>query len=77
MSKALKVEVEGVREFRAAVTRHVDGQDTVFVTRHGRLKGVYLPLKREIDVSKLPKELRPALLRKSGMRFGPPFGSSG
>jgi len=69
MSKALKVEVEGVRQFRAAVPRHVEDQDTVFVTRHGHLRGVYLPVNKEIDVSKLPKELRLALLRKTGQEL--------
>jgi len=66
MSKVLKIEVEGVRQFRASVPKHVEDQDTVFVTRHGHLRGVYLPVKKEIDVSKLPKELRLALFRKTG-----------
>ncbi len=66
MSKTQKFVVEGVRQFRASVPRHVEDQDTVFVTRHGRLRGVYLPVKKEIDVSRLPKELRLVLLRGTG-----------
>ncbi len=39
----------GVREFRDHATNYLSGSDPVAVSKHGRVIGFYLPLKRDED----------------------------
>ncbi|MGI9155183.1 MAG: hypothetical protein ACR2FG_00885 [Marmoricola sp.] len=39
----------GVREFRDHATSYLSGSDPVAVSKHGRVIGFYLPLKRDDD----------------------------
>lgn len=39
----------GVREFRDHATKYLAGPETVAVSRHGRVIGFYVPLKRDED----------------------------
>lgn len=48
----------GVRDFRARLTHYVSGDEPVLLTRHGKISGLYLPLK---DASRVPDDLRRAL----------------
>lgn len=49
------MQMTGVREFRAHLTRYVSSEEPVLLTRHGKISGVYLPLE---DASRVPDDLR-------------------
>jgi antitoxin (DNA-binding transcriptional repressor) of toxin-antitoxin stability system len=51
--------VAGVREFRNRAPELVKGDELVFVTRHGKLSGILVPLS---EPQELPVELRRELL---------------
>jgi antitoxin (DNA-binding transcriptional repressor) of toxin-antitoxin stability system len=55
--------VAGVREFRSRALELVRGEELVFVTRHGKLSGLLVPLSEPQD---LPVELRQELLSRLG-----------
>ena len=55
--------VAGIREFRERVREFLSEDDLVFLTRHGRLSGLVVPLK---DPQSLPLELRRELLEHLG-----------
>lgn len=37
----------GVREFRDHATKYLSGTDTVAVSKHGQIIGIYIPMKRD------------------------------
>jgi len=37
----------GVREFRDHATTYLSGTDTVAVSKHGQIIGIYIPIKRD------------------------------
>ena len=37
----------GVREFRDHATTYLSGSDAIAVSKHGRIIGIYVPLKRD------------------------------
>jgi hypothetical protein len=37
----------GVREFRDHATKYLSGTETVAISKHGHIIGIYLPLKRD------------------------------
>ena len=45
----------GVREFRAGLAHHIEGDDPVAVTRHGHTVGYFIPVRtdREADLAAL------------------------
>jgi len=49
------MQMTGVREFRAHLSRYVSGEEPVLLTRHGKVSGLYLPLE---DPSHVPDDLR-------------------
>lgn len=49
------MQMTGVREFRAHLTRYVSSEEPVLLTRHGKISGLYLPLE---DASRVPDDLR-------------------
>jgi hypothetical protein len=55
--------VTGVREFRNRVPELVSGEELVFVTKHGKLTGILVPLASPLE---LPVELRRELLERLG-----------
>jgi hypothetical protein len=55
--------VAGVREFRSRAPELVKGNELVFVTRHGKLSGLLVPLG---EPQELPVELRRELLTRLG-----------
>jgi antitoxin (DNA-binding transcriptional repressor) of toxin-antitoxin stability system len=55
--------VAGVREFRSRAPELVKGKELVFVTRHGKLSGLLVPL---AEPQELPVELRRELLTRLG-----------
>ena len=55
--------VAGVREFRSGAQEILEGDELVFVTRHGRLSGLLVPL---TEPQELPVELRQELLTRLG-----------
>jgi hypothetical protein len=55
--------VAGVREFRSRAPELVKGKELVFVTRHGKLSGLLVPL---AEPQELPVELRGELLIRLG-----------
>ena len=55
--------VAGVREFRSRAPEILKGDELVFVTRHGRLCGLLVPL---TEPQELPVELRQELLTRLG-----------
>lgn len=57
------MKVAGVREFRNRAPEMLKSRDIVFVTRHGKLSGVLVPLGSPED---LPVELRQDLLERLG-----------
>jgi hypothetical protein len=59
--------VAGLREFRSRVPELVKGEELVFVTRHGRLSGLLVPLGEPLQ---LPVELRRELLTRLGAGIG-------
>jgi antitoxin (DNA-binding transcriptional repressor) of toxin-antitoxin stability system len=56
--------VAGVREFRSRAPELVKGEELVFVTRHGKLSGLLVPLSEPLE---LPVELRQELLTRLGV----------
>lgn len=42
----------GLREFRAHLAEHVDGDGPVAVTKHGRMVGVFIPVKVDLTVER-------------------------
>jgi antitoxin (DNA-binding transcriptional repressor) of toxin-antitoxin stability system len=59
----LDMRVTGVREFRNRVPELVSGNEIVFVTKHGKLSGLLVPLGQP---DQLPVELRRDLLERLG-----------
>jgi antitoxin (DNA-binding transcriptional repressor) of toxin-antitoxin stability system len=57
------MKVSGVREFRNHVPEYVKSNDLVFVTRHGRVSSVLVPLE---GAQSLPLDLRRELLERLG-----------
>ena len=57
------MKVTGVREFRDRVPELLNGEDLVFVTKHGKLTGILVPLAEPLE---LPVELRHDLLERLG-----------
>jgi antitoxin (DNA-binding transcriptional repressor) of toxin-antitoxin stability system len=55
--------VTGIREFRNRVPELVSGKELVFVTKHGKLSGLLVPLDQP---DQLPVELRRDLLERLG-----------
>jgi antitoxin (DNA-binding transcriptional repressor) of toxin-antitoxin stability system len=55
--------VTGIREFRNRVPELVGGDELVFVTKHGKLSGLLIPLGQPDE---LPVELRQDLLERLG-----------
>ena len=55
--------VAGVRDFRNRAPEFMKANEIVFVTRHGKLTGVLVPLTEPQD---LPVELRRELLERLG-----------
>jgi hypothetical protein len=55
--------VAGVREFRSQAPELIKGDELVFVTRHGKLSGLLVPLS---EPQELPVELRRELLTRLG-----------
>lgn len=55
--------VSGVRDFRNHAPRLLAGEEVVFVTRHGKLAGIVVPVKKP---RALPLELRKDLLETLG-----------
>jgi len=55
--------VAGVREFRSRAPELVKGDELVFVTRHGKLSGLLVPLAAPQEI---PVELRRELLTRLG-----------
>lgn len=55
--------VAGVREFRSRAPELVRGNELVFVTRHGKLSGLLVPL---AEPQEIPVELRRELLTRLG-----------
>ena len=55
--------VAGVREFRSRAPELVKGDEIVFVTRHGKLSGLLVPL---AEPQEIPVELRRELLTGLG-----------
>jgi antitoxin (DNA-binding transcriptional repressor) of toxin-antitoxin stability system len=57
------MQVTGVREFRNRAPELVAGNDLVFITRHGKLAGILVPMK---ESPTLPAELRRELIERIG-----------
>ena len=57
------VRVAGIREFRNRAPEFVKSKDIVFITRHGKLVSILVPLN---DPEELPVELRRELLERFG-----------
>lgn len=55
--------VAGIREFRNKAPEMVGGDELVFITRHGKLSGILVPLK---DPRELPVDLKRELLESLG-----------
>lgn len=55
--------VAGVREFRSRAPELIKGDELVFVTRHGKLAGLLVPL---AEPQEIPVELRRELLTRLG-----------
>lgn len=55
--------VAGVREFRNRATALLGGKDIVFVTKHGKLASIVVPVGKPLA---LPVELRRELLTQMG-----------
>ena len=55
--------VAGVREFRSSASRLVNSDEIVFITRHGKLSSILVPMTRPED---LPADLRRELLERLG-----------
>ena len=66
--------VAGVREFRNRAPELLQGRDIVFVTRHGKLSGVLVPL---ADPTELPVEFRKEILRRLGTAIARDLKSKG
>ena len=57
------MQVTGVRDFRNRAPELVAGNDLVFITRHGKLAGILVPMK---ESPALPVELRRELIERIG-----------
>lgn len=57
------MKVAGIREFRNHAPKLLKAKDVVFVTRHGKLSGLLVPLGNPRE---LPVDLRKDLLEKIG-----------
>lgn len=55
--------VAGIRDFRNRAPELVKGNEIVFVTRHGKLSGILVPL---ANPEELPVDLRRELLARLG-----------
>lgn len=68
------MQVTGVREFRSRATKLLGGKDLVFVTRHGKLTSLVVPLK---ETRALPVDLRKELLERLGKAISTHLQKSG
>ncbi len=66
--------VTGVREFRGRATQLLGGEDLVFVTRHGKLASLVVPMR---DPRALPVEVRRELLERIGAAISTHLEKSG
>lgn len=57
------MQVAGLREFRSRATQLLGGKDLVFVTKHGKVTSLVVPMG---DAETLPIELRRELLASMG-----------
>ncbi|MBI4832372.1 MAG: type II toxin-antitoxin system Phd/YefM family antitoxin [Candidatus Lindowbacteria bacterium] len=57
------MQVTGVREFRNRAPELLGGKELVFVTRHGKLASIVVPMK---EPQALPVDLRQGLLERLG-----------
>ena len=57
------MQVTGVREFRNRTPEFVKSKDLVFITRHGKLASILVPLE---EPQALPVDLRRELLERIG-----------
>jgi len=57
------MQVTGVRDFRSRATQILSGKDLVFVTKHGKIASLVVPM---TDAAALPVELRHELLTTMG-----------
>ena len=57
------MKVTGVREFRNNVPKLINGKELVYVTRHGKLAGILLPVG---EPTAHPYELRGVILDRVG-----------
>ena len=57
------MQVTGVRDFRNRAPELLGGKDLVFVTRHGKLTSIVVPME---EPQTLPVELRQELLQRIG-----------
>ncbi|MBI5115026.1 hypothetical protein HZA56_00970 [Candidatus Poribacteria bacterium] len=57
------MQVTGVREFRNRAPELLGGKELVFVTRHGKLASIVVPMK---EPQALPVDLRQELLERLG-----------
>ena len=57
------MQVTGVREFRSRAPRLLKSKDLIFVTRHGKLSSIVVPLD---EPQTLPVDLRHELLERIG-----------
>jgi hypothetical protein len=57
------MQVTGVREFRSRATQLLAGDEVVFVTRHGKLTSILVPMTKP---ESLPIELRQELVERLG-----------
>ncbi len=55
--------VTGVREFRSKAPKFIKSRDLVFITRHGKLASILIPLGAPQD---LPVDLKRELLERFG-----------
>ncbi len=57
------MQIAGVREFRNRAPKLLGGRELVFITRHGKLAGMVVPLG---EPQSLPIDLRKELLERLG-----------
>ncbi len=66
--------VAGVREFRDNAPEYLSGNDLVFVTKHGKVASLLVPMSKSQE---LPLELRKELLTNLGLAISSHLKKSG
>ena len=66
--------VAGIREFRNKAPELARGDEIVFITRHGKLTGILVPLAEPVE---LPVELRQQMLERIGAAISKHLGERG